>query len=136
MVFHKETDLRRWFKRQFPQQVFWIENRIGGSFGFPDALLGYRQRLIPFEFKLGRKKENGLWVFDLRPSQYEKIRNLSNLDIQVFILIANKNNKEIGLISSYNLDLYKSGPIVVGLYTINDGQSILHYINSHKSIKS
>lgn len=136
MVFHKEIDLRRWFKRQFPKQVFWLENRIGGSFGFPDALLGYRQRLIPFEFKIGKKKENGLWSFNLRPTQYETIRNLSNLGIQVFILIANKEGKEIGLISSCHLDLYKSGSITVELSPVDDNLSIQQYINFHESIKS
>jgi len=49
--FSKEADVRRWLDNT-ADAVWWIENKQGGTMGFPDALFSLRQRSALAELKL------------------------------------------------------------------------------------
>jgi len=62
VTFNNESDVRKWLKER-ASTCFWIENKRGGTMGFPDAIAVVGERLIFAELKLVKCDSVGrLWV--------------------------------------------------------------------------
>jgi hypothetical protein len=82
-------------KRNFGERVFWIEQRAGGHFGFPDCLVAIDDALLPFELKASRddlilsemKEGRSFWYPNLRPEQRLVGRRLTNNGVPAFVVV-------------------------------------------------
>ena len=71
MTFHSEDDVREWLRAASEGRVWWFENKRGGTFGFPDAMVVHEGRAVFLELKI---MEGGCIM--AHPSQLNVVRGL------------------------------------------------------------
>lgn len=70
-MFQSEGDLREWLRMASEGKVWWFENKRGGTFGFPDAMVVHEGRPVFLELKVA---EGG--CVEAHPSQLNVVREL------------------------------------------------------------
>ena len=71
MIFQSEDDVREWLRTASGGEVWWFENKRGGTFGFPDAMVVHEGRAMFLELKI---VEGGCIM--AHPSQLNVVREL------------------------------------------------------------
>lgn len=65
-----ESDLRKWLKGIYGDELRWVEAGFGGSAGLPDVNVPYGQSLaMPVELKMWERYRDGSIKFEIRPVQ-------------------------------------------------------------------
>ena len=79
-AFKTEAGVRAWLKRE-ADAVWWVENKRGGTAGFPDAIVSFRGVLMFFELKLAEGRR-----FKAAPAQINLVRQLRKFGHPAFIV--------------------------------------------------
>ena len=91
--FKTEEGVRAWLKRE-ADRVWWVENKRGGTFGFPDSVAWAGGALMFLELKLS---EGG--VFKAAPAQINVLRQLNEANQPAWIVGGVKNTDEMWVAS-------------------------------------
>jgi hypothetical protein len=93
--FDKEDDVRRVVARTALAQnigVFWVENKAGGTAGFPDVVLIRGRETVFAELKVGERKGDKV-VFEARNAQrigLRKIRKAGGIGVVIIGIVGSK----------------------------------------------
>jgi len=96
-----EKSVRRWMKKEFGDEIFWIEQRAGGNFGFPDCLIVLKGELLPIELKVANFDEqfgtlnSKMWKPTLRAEQRLMGRKLVNNQVRAFVIVGDASTNDI-----------------------------------------
>lgn len=70
-MFQSEGNVREWLRAASGGKVWWLENKRGGTFGFPDAMVVHEGRPVFLELKIA---EGG--CIEAHPSQLNVVQGL------------------------------------------------------------
>ena len=93
--FKAEADVRRWLEARV-SRVWWVENKRGGTFGFPDAIAVGKTALWFLELKLAVRSGAQITI-KARPAQMVVLRQLVGAGLNAGILFGIKGEKEVFL---------------------------------------
>jgi len=80
LTFNSESDVREWLRKE-ASSCWWVENKRGGTMGFPDAVAVVERRLIFAELKLVKCDSAGqLWV-EASPQQVNVLLEMKAADL-------------------------------------------------------
>ena len=101
MKINDEKSVRRWMKKEFGGEIFWIEQKSGGNFGFPDCLLILKGELLPVELKVANLDEefgslnSKMWKPTLRAEQRLIGKKLVKNQIRAFVIVGDASTNDI-----------------------------------------
>lgn len=85
-MFRSEDDVRRWLKKKAPH-VWWIENKRGGTFGMPDAVVPLPGgRIAWLELKLIRLNARGERTIVAEAAQLNIVREMRSLGLNAWFM--------------------------------------------------
>lgn len=87
-MFKSEDDVREWLRAASGGRVWWFENKRGGTFGFPDAMVVHEGRAVFLELKI---IEEGCLM--AHPSQLNVVRELRAAGLGAAFLCGVKEKK-------------------------------------------
>lgn len=87
-MFQSEGDVREWLREASGGKVWWFENKRGGTFGFPDAMVVHGGRPVFLELKIA---EGG--CVEAHPSQLNVVRELRAVGLDAAFLCGVKSKR-------------------------------------------
>jgi hypothetical protein len=96
-----EKSVRRWMKKEFGDEIFWIEQRAGGNFGFPDCLIVLKGELLPVELKVDKLEgefgplNSKMWKPTLRAEQRLMGKKLVTNQVRSFVIVGDASTNDI-----------------------------------------
>lgn len=93
MTFQSEDDVREWLRAASGGEVWWFENKRGGTFGFPDAMLVHRGVPMFLELKI---IDGGHLV--AHPSQLNVVQGLRSVGLHAAFLGGVKGGSSLRLL--------------------------------------
>lgn len=89
-----ESEVRRWLKQHIAakgRRVWWFENKVGGSMGFPDALVCIHARAVFLELKHVSLGGRGREVVEAAPGQLRRLEELRAEGLDAWILCGSED---------------------------------------------
>lgn len=99
MTFHSEDDVREWLRVASEGRVWWFENKRGGTFGFPDAMVVHERRAVFLELKI---IEGGCMM--AHPSQLNVVRELRAAGLHAALLGGVKGGSRLRLLGPWAIE--------------------------------
>lgn len=93
MTFRSEDDVREWLREASWSEVWWFENKRGGTFGFPDAMVVHGSTPMFLELKI---IEDG--HVTAHPSQLNVVRGLRSAGLHAAFLGGVKGESSLRLL--------------------------------------
>lgn len=93
MIFQSEEDVREWLRRASGGEVWWFENKRGGTFGFPDAMAVHERRAVFLELKI---IEDG--CLTAHPSQLNVMQEIRSAGVHAAFLGGLKGGSSLRLL--------------------------------------
>lgn len=93
MMFQSEDDVREWLRAASGSEVWWFENKRGGTFGFPDAMVVHGFAPMFLELKI---IEGG--HIKAHPSQLNVVRELRSAGLHAAFLGGVKGGSSLRLL--------------------------------------
>ena len=97
-MFKTENDVRRWLKNHGP--VWWVENKRGGSAGFPDAIAARGGKALFLELKLASSREGGGWTMEAAPAQILALRGLDAAGLEAWVVAGVEGTTVLGALKA------------------------------------
>ena len=92
-MFRSEGDVRKWLQAASEGRVWWFENKRGGTFGFPDAMVVHEGRAMFLELKIIEKG-----CVTANPSQLNVVRELRSVGLHAAFLCGLKGGSSLRLL--------------------------------------
>lgn len=89
-MFKSEGDVREWLRAASGGKVWWFENKRGGTFGFPDAMVVHEGRPVFLELKIAEE-----WRFEAHPSQLNVVRDLRSAGLDSAFLCGVRGQRSL-----------------------------------------
>lgn len=110
-----ESDLRDWLKINWPEKkLFWVEAAMGGTVGFPDAVLRIGDRWVPTELKVGEELKGGFLKATVRPAQCRFHRLAAEAKSAFLVSTGDKGCFKLNIVSGANYLALLDGDLEIG----------------------
>lgn len=93
-MFSRENDVRRWLCKH--RKVWWVENKLGGSAGFPDAVVAGQRGAVFLELKLARPRGPTGWVVEASPAQALALQTMSAAGLTAWLVAGIQGTRQLG----------------------------------------
>jgi hypothetical protein len=97
--FKSEDDVRKMIKKK-AHRVWWVENKRGGTEGFPDAVIAAMGRPIFAELKIAERYHLGGWKMEIAPTQLNVLRDMRNSGFRAMIIAGIAGTEIVGVINT------------------------------------
>lgn len=92
-MFRSEDGVRKWLHAASGGEVWWFENKLGGTFGFPDAMVVHEGRAMFLELKIIEKGH-----LTAHPSQLNVLWGLRSAGLHAAFLCGLKGGSSLRLL--------------------------------------
>lgn len=97
-MIRNEGDVRKLVKASF-KTVWWIENKHGGTLGFPDAIVAEPGGRATFlELKVMEEASEGAFRLEATPAQLNVLKDMLDLEFNAALLVGWKGTRNVGLV--------------------------------------